>query len=137
LNVLGRGNVQVEDNSNLVRLQVFNNRLDAGNIHAVKNSIDSLFVDSNLLRRGNIEVEDNSSITILRVFSYTLNDATLATGGNLQVFKNTGPSTKFVQANTVRQNVQCKENTPAFFGTPNTTIQGQLEGQCGVPPTPF
>lgn len=136
LNLLRRGNINVEDNSNLVRLDVFNNRLDAGNVHAVKNSGDSLFVQSNLLRRGNIKVEDNSNVTRLQVFSNTLNDPTLGTGGNLQVFKNTGTSNKFVQANTVRQNVQCKENTPPFFGTPNTTIEGKLEGQCGVPPTP-
>lgn len=137
VNLLRRGNIHLEDNRNVPRLQAFNNRLNAGNVHVVKNSADSVFVDANLLRTGNMKLEDNSSVTILRAFNNTLNDPTLGTGGNLQVFKNTGPSNKFVQANTVRQNVQCKENTPPFVGTPNTTIDGKLEDQCGVPPTPF
>jgi hypothetical protein len=44
------------------------------------------------------------------------------------VFKNAGPGEKTVQANTVREALQCFENEAPFVGGTNTA--GQAEGQC-------
>jgi hypothetical protein len=76
---------------------------------------------------GNIKVEDNfiPPNEFLAVGRNTV-------GGNVQVFKNTGPGGKSVIGNVVRQNLQCKRNDPPFFGGPNTARKA--EGQCFATP---
>lgn len=54
------------------------------------------------------------------------NDNTV--GGNMQVFKNRGPSE--VLNNTIAQNLQCKENDPPPVSAGN--VARKVEGQCRV-----
>jgi hypothetical protein len=49
-------------------------------------------------------------------------------GGDVQVFKNSGMGVKSVQANEVRENLQCKENDEPFLGGPN--FAQKSEEQC-------
>lgn len=79
----------------------------------------------NTLEKGNIKVEENS---IGFPFFGEMEISNNSVGGNVQVFKNVGPGTKFVQLNTVREDLQCFENTLPFVGGPNTA--GKAEGQC-------
>jgi hypothetical protein len=47
-------------------------------------------------------------------------------GSDFQLFSNTGGAT--LTRNTIRQNMQCKENTPAPVGSGNRA--GDKEDQC-------
>jgi hypothetical protein len=49
-----------------------------------------------------------------------------AVGGNMQVFKNIGPTE--INGNQVVQNLQCFDNVPAPVGEAN--VAGKTEGQC-------
>jgi len=80
----------------------------------------------NTLAKGNIKVEENSIGFPVPFGEMEVSRNTV--GGNVQVFKNVGPGLKFVQGNTVREDLQCFENTLPFVGGPNTA--GKAEGQC-------
>jgi hypothetical protein len=75
----------------------------------------------NELEKGNIFVQENFVSEFLVVIGN-------AVGGNLQVFKNRGPGAKSVSLNTVREDVQCKENDQPFVGGPNAARKA--EDQC-------
>ena len=76
---------------------------------------------------GNIKVENNfiPAPDVLAVARNTV-------GGNVQVFKNTGPGGKNVIGNVVGQNLQCKRNDQPFTGGPN--VARKAEGQCFATP---
>jgi hypothetical protein len=79
------------------------------------------------VQKGNIKVEDNripASPEFLEI-RYTI-------AQNLQVFKNTGAGGKFVDNNSVGENLQCFDNEPPFASFNNTARSE--EGQC--PPLP-
>jgi hypothetical protein len=102
--------------------------LPGGNISIEKSSSGTIAVGSpiiecrgNALQKGNIFVQENFVSQFLVVTGN-------AVGGNVQVFKNSGPGEKSVSGNTVREDVQCKENQPPFVGGPNTARKS--EGQC-------
>jgi hypothetical protein len=75
----------------------------------------------NTLGKGSIKVEEN---TITLSMGVDLNQV----GGNLQVFKNTGPGFKTVNGNTGGGDLQCFDNSPTFIGVGNTFPKE--EGQC-------
>jgi hypothetical protein len=98
-----------------------------GNVHVERMTGDIAIGDTLFLGlmvdTGNIKAEDNL-IPAGNLFQIHRNRV----AGNLQVFKNTGPGSKSVQFNTVREDLQCFENTAPFFGAGNTAQQSQ--GQC-------
>lgn len=110
-----------------------------GNIHVIKNTGGIIIGEGevastswvtgpfscvpNRVVSGNIKVEDN---TILTELSASNNDVT--TGGNVQVYKNVGGTSKRVRRNMVRQSVQCFDNVGPFEGGPN--FAQKREGQC-------
>jgi hypothetical protein len=79
----------------------------------------------NTVERGNIKVEENLVPIGVGTFNAGLRVranqiGTDGNSGNLQVFKNTGAATKFVETNNVSKGViQCYENGPPFDGSPN------------------
>lgn len=77
--------------------------------------------------RGDIKIEDNfiPAGDFLRVQNNTVAE-------DLQVFKNRGGGGKTVLANTVGENLQCKENDAPFVGQPNL-VGGNAEDQCTQP----
>jgi hypothetical protein len=75
----------------------------------------------NTLGKGNIKVEEN------RIDVYMGVDQNQV-GGNLQVFKKTGPGDKTVNGNTGRGDLQCFDNDPPFDGSGNNFPKE--EGQC-------
>lgn len=77
----------------------------------------------NTLLKGNIKVEEN----MVAGFGELHVDQN-SVAANLQVFRNTGPTTKTVQNNTVGESIQCKENSLPFIGGPNTAPK--KEDQC-------
>lgn len=126
-NIVG-GNIQIKEGDG--GAQVSDTDLPGGNIQIEKMKV---FVkvggcgvedgpdDGNTLPKGNIKVEENAISQNLQICGNRV-------GGNLQVFKNSGTGPKTVQRNNVRQDLQCKENTAPFVGSPNTA--GKKEGQC-------
>lgn len=109
-------------------------RLDDGNIVVEKSRNGTVVVGTllevcpgNTVTKGNIKVERNF-IPPAEVLAVARNTV----GGNVQVFRNTGPGGKNVAGNLVRQNLQCKENDPPFNGGPN--IARKAEGQCFATP---
>lgn len=105
-------------------LQVFKNRLSA---NQVGRFFDDLSVFNNRVG-GEVQVFENVSPTPNNPQNVEQNRVE----GNMQVFKNRGPADKRVVANTVRENLQCKENDPPFVGQPNA-VGGNAEDQCGRP----
>jgi hypothetical protein len=97
-----------------------------GNIHVMKNQ-GNVFVEQNTLVKGNIQVEDNFNLFQLIVEHNQV-------PRNIQAYKNMGSGPKVVRFNIAGQSVQCFENQPVFAGFPNTAPN--LEGQCGVTPSP-
>jgi hypothetical protein len=89
---------------------------------AVGSTIDAC--PGNVVAKGNIKVEDNLITAPPEALAVQRNTV----GGNIQVFKNRGEGEKFVTENTVRQNLQCKENDQPFAGSPN--VARNAEGQC-------
>ena len=67
--------------------------------------------------RGNLQYVENPGF---------LNVSEAFIRGDLQLFKNTGGS--LLTDNTIRQNMQCKENWPAPEGSGN--VAGKKEDQC-------
>ena len=70
---------------------------------------------TNRVERGGIKIEDNTIPPAPDFMELSFN----AMAWDLQVFKNVGGGFKFVQNNTHHGNLQCKENSPPFFGGPN------------------
>jgi hypothetical protein len=99
--------------------------LSQGNVHVIKNT-GNITLRFNTLLKGNFMVEDNVATVFLAV---TNNEV----AQNIQLFKNTGPGSKIVRANTAGSSIQCWENAPPFFADLNAAPK--LEGQCGVPTT--
>lgn len=104
--------------------------LPNGNIQVKKSRTDRIIIGANTVDcpgndvpKGNIQLEENvvPSGGVLHALGNR-------TGGNLQVFKNRGGGDKRIQANTVSQDLQCKENDSPFAGTPNSA--GDSEDQC-------
>jgi hypothetical protein len=119
------GNVDINDGTGFFyAAQVLT--LSSGNITVIKNT-NQVVVNGNRVA-GNIKVEDNRNLFFMLVQGNNVRE-------NIQVFKNTGTGFKTVSFNTAGESVQCKENQQPFFGNPN--FAPVLEGQCGVPPTPF
>lgn len=109
-------------------------RLDDGNIVVEKSRNGTVVVGTllevcpgNTVTKGNIKVERNfiPPAEVLAVAQNTV-------GGNVQVFRNTGPGGKNVAGNVIRQNLQCKENDPPFNG--GTNLARKAEGQCFATP---
>jgi hypothetical protein len=105
-----------------------------GNIHVEKSRNGTVVVGTllevcqgNSVTNGNITVEHNfiPPADVLAVARNTV-------GGNVQVFRNTGPGGKNVAGNVVTQILQCKGNDQPFNGGPNTARQA--EGQCFATP---
>jgi len=110
-------------------------RLPDGNISVKKSVNGTVAVGSqlgacpgNTVAKGNIQVQDNFIPAPPEALAVSGNTV----GGNIQVFKNRGPGQKMVAANTVRQNLQCKENDEPFVGAPN--VARNAEGQCSATP---
>ena len=105
------------------------NTLKKGNIFLQQNVVSEfLVVTGNAVRKGNIFLQEN----VVSLPSSVLLVSDNAVGGNGQVFKNRGPGAKSVSGNTVREDLQCKENDPPFVGGPNAARKA--EGQCGGAP---
>lgn len=108
----------------------------AGNLQVVKNRLSAtqvgpFFDDLSVFNNdvgGQVQAFDNVSPGPRNTQNYDNNRVQ----GNMQVFKNMGPALKTVQNNTVRENLQCKENDPPFVGQPNV-VGGNAEDQCGQP----
>lgn len=122
------GNIDVVEASDVV--QVCGTTVTRGNVKVSKSRRDILIGDplaidcaGNTVREGNMQVEDNVVDIELVVRGNSIPD------GNLQVFKNSGAADKFVQDNTGGEDLQCKENTQAFVGSPNPGWS-EREGQC-------
>lgn len=117
INVRVGGDVQFEEGQGTVFVD---DALITGDVVVIKNT-GRVEVEFNTVG-GNVKVEDNViQITGMSVVGN-------AVAGDMGVFKNTGEGPKQVVANTVRQNLQCFENTPPFVGGPNTAAKA--EGQC-------
>jgi hypothetical protein len=107
--------------------------LSKGNINVIKSN-NNIQIHLNRVLNGNIKAEDNTANLFFSVQANMVFDPVRRTGGNVQVFKNTGTGPKLILNNTARENVQCKENVPLLIGTPNFTIQGKVEDQCAPAP---
>lgn len=105
-------------------IQVFENRLSA---QQVGRFFDDLSVFNNRVG-GEVQVFKNVSPTVNNPQNVEQNRGE----GNMQVFENRGPADKQVVGNTVRENLQCKENDPPFVGQPNV-VGGNAEDQCEQP----
>jgi hypothetical protein len=111
---------------------VLNVTVEEGNIQIERMQGDVVVRSVGVLSpiRGNVKVEDN--FTPAGQF-LTVDFSDVAQ--NVQVFKNTGPGSKFVLGNTVRESLQCFENAPPFIGGPNVAREAQ--GQCVAAPLPM
>jgi hypothetical protein len=112
--------------ANFLSYRVMEVTVPEGHVHIIGNEGDILFM-RNRVQKSHIKIQDNVIPALLNIFS---NEA----GTHMEVSQNTGPGSKFVQFNTAGRRISCFGNTPPFFGLPNTAPE--LEGQCGVPPTP-
>lgn len=112
--------------NNFLSYRVIEVTVPHGHVHVMHNEGDILFM-RNRVAKSHIKIEENVIPALLNIFSNEI-------GTELDVSRNTGPGTKFVQFNTAGRRIACFDNTPLFFGVPNTAPE--LEGQCGDPPTP-
>jgi hypothetical protein len=117
-----------------VNVFICNARLPDGNIEVKRSRNGTVAVGApaascpgNAVTKGNIKVENNF-IPPQEALATSGNTV----GGNVQVFRNTGPGQKNVLNNVVRQNLQCKRNDQPFLGAPN--VAGKAEGQCSATP---
>jgi hypothetical protein len=104
--------------------------LPEGNIQIEKNTTLGVLIFNATLTKGNVKVEKN----VVNSPSFGLQIQGNQVGGNMQVFKNSGPAEKRVQGNIIRENLQCFKNTPPFIGSPN--VAQKAEGQCTAEPAP-
>lgn len=128
---LSNGNIQIEKMDVGVGLIVGNPDVNIG--------FDTPGGDcpGNVLKKGNIKVEENiiaigpyGFASGLRIRNNTVGGPPTikGPGGNLQVFKNSGDGDKDVLENTIRQNLQCKENQLPFTSADN--LAREFEAQC-------
>lgn len=109
------GNVISEDGGRFVRIVGQSVRV-GGNVQ-IKYNYETSAIQPGATIRGSLQyVENPGSLFVTGVFI----------GSDLQLFKNTGGAT--LTDNTIRQNMQCKENIPAPVGGGNRA--GNKEDQC-------
>jgi hypothetical protein len=109
------GNVISEDGGRYVRILGPSVRV-GGNVQ-MKYNYETSAIQPGTTISGNLQyVENTGSLLVTGVFI----------GSDLQLFKNSGGATLI--NNTIRQNMQCKENTPAPEGSGN--VAGDKEDQC-------
>lgn len=109
------GNVISEDGGRYVRITGTNVRI-GGNVQ-MKYNYDTSAIQPGTTIQGSLQyVENTGALFVTGVFI----------GSDLQLFKNSGGAT--LMNNTIRQNMQCKENTPAPSGSGN--VAGDKEDQC-------
>lgn len=109
------GNVISEDGGRYVRIIGPSVRV-GGNVQ-IKYNYETSAIQPGATIRGSLQyVENPGALFVTGVFI----------GSDLQLFKNTGGAT--LTENTIRQNMQCKENTPAPGGGGN--VAGDKEDQC-------
>jgi hypothetical protein len=124
-----QGNIEIKDTpligepGHVTGANVVGTTLPNGNIVIEKNSASEMVITDNILKKGSMKVEENFGVS-----EEALIVDRNVVAQNLQVFKIRGPGVKSVQFNTVGQNLQCFENDPPFFGSPNTAHKA--EGQC-------
>jgi hypothetical protein len=98
----------------------------------VENMTGDVVLEGLSVPHGNVKVEDNNITAEMRIRTNTVAE-------DMQVFKNRGGGQKFVQANTIGGNLQCKENDSPFFAHPTdpkfgpNVVGGNAEGQCAQP----
>jgi hypothetical protein len=126
------GDIQAQDAvSDFGHVQICGMTVVSGNIQIKKMGTDILIgeVDPlvgcapNTVQNGDVQAEENFTDVEFVIRGNAIPN------GNLQVFKNRGPSEKFVEFNTGGESLQCKENDSSFVGSPNTGWK-QTEGQC-------
>jgi hypothetical protein len=109
------GNVISEDGGRYVRIIGSSVRV-GGNVQ-MKYNYETSAIQPGTTIKGSLQyVENPGALFVTGVFI----------GSDLQLFKNTGGAT--LTDNTIRQNMQCKENTPAPQGGGN--VAGDKEDQC-------
>lgn len=109
------GNVISEDGGRFVRIIGTSVRV-GGNVQ-MKYNYESSAIQPGTTINGSLQyVENPGALFVTGVFI----------GSDLQLFKNTGGAT--LTNNTIRQNLQCKENVPAPVGSGN--VAGDKEDQC-------
>jgi len=109
------GNVISEDGGKYVRIVGQSVRV-GGNVQ-IKYNYETSAIQPGTTIRGSLQyVENPGSLFVTGVFI----------GSDLQLFKNSGGAT--LTDNTIRQNMQCKENAPAPSGSGN--VAGDKEDQC-------
>lgn len=109
------GNVISEDGGAYVRI-VGPSVVVGGNVQ-IKNNYQASSIQPGTLIHGNFQYVENSG---------PLFASGAFIGSDFQLFSNTGGAT--LTRNTIRQNMQCKENTPAPVGSGNRA--GDKEDQC-------
>ncbi|MBL8218923.1 MAG: hypothetical protein JNL62_06825 [Bryobacterales bacterium] len=119
LTITGRtyinGNVISEDGGRFVRITGQSVRV-GGNVQ-IKYNYETSAIQPGATISGSLQyVENTGALFVTRVFI----------GSDMQLFKNTGGAV--LVENTIRQNMQCKENTPAPTGGGN--MAGNKEDQC-------
>ncbi len=111
------GNVISEDGGKFVRIVGQSVRV-GGNVQ-IKYNYETSTIQPGTTIRGSLQyVENPGSLFVTGVFI----------GSDLQLFKNSGGAT--LVDNTIRQNLQCKENQPAPVGGGN--VAGNKEDQCSA-----
>jgi hypothetical protein len=109
------GNVISEDGGRFVRILGLSVRI-GGNVQ-IKNNYETSAIQPGTTIRGSLQyVENSGALFVTGVFI----------GSDVQLFKNFGGLT--LTDNTIRQNLQCKENQPAPLGGGN--VAGNKEDQC-------
>jgi len=119
LQITGRtfinGNVISEDGGKFVRIVGQSVRV-GGNVQ-IKYNYETSAIQPGTTIKGSLQyVENPGALFVTGVFI----------GSDLQLFKNSGGAT--LTDNTIRQNMQCKENQPAPTGGGN--VAGNKEDQC-------
>jgi hypothetical protein len=109
------GNVQSEEGGAYVRISGPSVTI-GGNVQMKYNYQASSLQPGTTIHGSLQYVENTGYLTVTGVFI----------GSDLQLFKNTGGAA--LSRNTIRQNMQCKENVPAPTGSGNRA--GDKEDQC-------
>jgi hypothetical protein len=118
------GNLQIQESSAGASAFDVNGTTIGGDLKFEKN-VGPMDISNNTID-GDLQIFEN---TVVENGLFNDNQA----GGNLQVFKNSGPGLKSVSGNTVREDVQCKENQPPFVGGPNAARKSEEQCRGGQP----
>lgn len=95
--------------------------VERGDIEVEKMETGIIFMVFNQVPNGRIYVADNTTEVFLQVAANNV-------AQTLDVFRNSGPSPKVVDANTAGVAVRCQGNSEPFLGGPN--VAPSREGQC-------